>query len=414
VPQLVVPYRHADTPATEVTGEARRIIAMCRLTRTAIAPLASFVLAAFAFAQEPPTPTPAAAARLEISTLEWNFGEVWQGQPLMIDVAVSNVGDAPLEFVEVKSSCGCTVPTKPRSPLLPGEADTMTISYDSKKRVGAAQQSVTIITNDAVRPNVSFQVRGTVKAVYEVEPKEGLVFGQLFESAQSTRTVRITNRYKDPLTLRLKEPAEGGPYRLELKEVEPGQRWELTARTTPPLPVGRFSATVALETGLELMPEIGALVYGFVQAPVSVRPSKLYLPKNSVAEIKRTVWVAHAPDHPLEITGVRASDESIKVELGPTTRKAEGETLAELQIIVTLPPGDRIVPDSRPRVEISTNSPNEAYQTLTVPVQIIDAPQGVVSENPVTVGRAQATTAPSQPAEGPTSRSQPPRGQRQP
>ncbi len=376
--------------------------------------LLGFALVATGAAQDAPTSRPGTAARLELSTLEWNFGEVWQGQPLTVEVAVRNVGDAPLEFVEVKSSCGCTVPTKPRSPLLPGESATLTISYDSKKRVGAAQQSVTIISNDAVRPNVSFQVRGTVKPVYEVDPKEGLVFGQLFESAASTRTVRIINKYQDPLTLRLKEPAESGPYRLELNEVEPGQRWELTARTTPPLPVGRFSTTVALETGLELMPEIGTLVYGFVQAPVSVRPSKLYLPKNSVTEIKRTVWVAHAPDHPLEITGVKATDESIKVELGSTTRKADGEPPAELQVIVTLPPGDRIAPDTQPLVEITTNSPNEAYRTLTVPVQLIDAPRGVVSENPVTLGRDQPTTAPSRSVEIPTTQGQSQRGERNP
>ncbi len=381
---------------------------MLRLTLFGIAVVSS------GLAQETPTSSPGAAARLELSTLEWNFGEVWQGEPLKFDITVSNVGDAPLEFVEVKSSCGCTVPSKPRSPLLPGESDTMSISYDAKKRVGPAQQSVTIITNDAVRPNVSFQVRGAVKPVYEVDPKEGLVFGQLFESAASTRTVRITNKYKEPLKLHLKESAESGPYRLELKEVEPGQRWELSASTTPPLPVGRFSATVALETGLEQLPEIGTLVYGFVQAPVTVRPSKLYLPKNSVTEIKRTVWVAHAPDHPLEITGVKATDESIHVELGPTTRKAQGESLAELQVIVTLPPGDRISPDTQPRVEIMTNSPDATYRTLTVPVQIIDAPRGVVSENPVTVGRDQAATAPSQPAEVPTTQSQLLRGERKP
>ncbi len=372
---------------------------MCHKTIRYAVLLGCASLAVAAVAQELPATAPQGGPRLELSEQEWNFGEVWQGRAITHEVTVRNVGDAPLEFLDVKSSCGCTVISKPKSPLAPGESDTLTISYDAKKRVGPARQSFTMTTNDSVRPNAALQIVGTVKAAYEIEPKEGLVFGQLFRSSQVAKTVRITNKYSEKMHLEITAGAGAGPYRLELKETEPGTRWDLVATSEPPLPVGRFSTTVVLSTGVEQIPELGTLVYGFVQAPVAVRPAKLFWPKNAVAEIKRTLWVSHAPDHPLEITAVRATDESIKVELGATTRSAtQGEKLTEYQIVVTLPPGDRISADAQPQIEITTTSPDSEYQKLIVPVQIIAAPRGIVSESPQTATRP----APTSPDDVPT------------
>lgn len=372
---------------------------MCHQTYRYALLLGCVSLAAAAVAQDAPATAPHGGPRLEMSAQEWNFGEVWQGRAITHEVTVKNVGDAPLEFLDVKSSCGCTVISKPKSPLAPGESDTLTISYDAKKRVGQALQSFTMTTNDSVRPNASLQIVGTVKAAYEIEPKEGLVFGQLLQSSQVAKTVHITNKYSEPMHLEISAGAGEGPYHLELKETEPGTRWDVVATTMPPLPVGRFSTTVVLSTGVEQIPEFNTLVYGFVQPPVAVRPAKLFWPKNAVAEIKRTLWVSHAPDHPLEITAVRATDESIKVELGATTRSATaGEKSTEYQIVVTLPPGDRIPADAHPQIEITTNSPEPEYQTLIVPVQIIDAPRGVVSESPQTATRP----APPSPDDVPT------------
>jgi len=317
--------------------------------------------------QEPSATEPAAAPRIQLSSQEWNFGVAWQGQPLEEVIEVKNVGNAPLEILDVKSSCGCTVPTRPKSPLAPGASDVMKIKYDAAKRVGKANQTVTLVTNDPTQSNVVIKLLGEVKPAYEMDPKEGLLFGQLYQSSAEKRTVTIVNKYTDKFHLKLKEGQEFSGFDVQLEELEPGTKYTVTAVTRPPLKVDRFQADVVLLTDLQLIPEIRVPVYGFVQPPVSVRPTKLFLPQNSVSEMKRVLRVSHSPDHPIQITGVKASHEAIKVTLEQTT----AGQLDTFQITVVLPPGDMIPEGVEPQIEITTNSSDPAYQKLVVPIQMV-------------------------------------------
>ena len=71
--------------------------------------------------------------RLELSPTVFNFGEVWEGMPARQEFAVKNTGDAPLTLT-LKTYCGCTPVTRPKSPLPPGESTTFTVSYSTKRK----------------------------------------------------------------------------------------------------------------------------------------------------------------------------------------------------------------------------------------------------------------------------------------
>lgn len=316
---------------------------------------------------------PGGGPRLELSSREWDFGRVWQGEPLRTEITVRSAGDAPLT-IEVSSSCGCTVVEKPRSPLPPGATDVLTITYDSAHKLGKANQTVTLTTNERLQPKVAIAVRGEVLPLYEVKPSGGIVFGQLLESSAETRAVEIINRYTEPLDLRLKEGQDFGPYRVELRVLEPGQRYELSAATQPPLAVGSVRAAITLLTGLPRLPEIGVVAYGFVRAPVEVQPkAPLLLPRNSIMDIRKVLRVVYSPDQPIRITGLRSSHAAVRVELAepPAAPAGQPGSPGEYQIIVTLPPGDRIPEGAEPFIEIQTDSRHPDYRRIVVPIRII-------------------------------------------
>ncbi len=355
--------------------------------RSALRALLCLSALSAAHAQDQPPAETTGVPRIEVSLSEWNFGQAWQGQPLKQEVTVKNAGTAPLEISEVSSSCGCTVPTKPKSPLAPGESSTMTISYDSAKRPGQANQTVTLVTNDPARHSVPIKLLGEVKPLYDIDPKEGVIYGQLTQSSRETRSVTITNKYTDALRLELQEGQDFGPFDIQLKAEEPGVRYTLSATTRPPLNVDHYQVNVILRTGLELVPQIQVPVYGFVQPPVNIRPTKLFLPRNSVSEMKRLVQLSYAADYPVEVTAVKASHDAIKV----TARKAEpgpdGKPVDAYQIRVVLPPGEMIPAGAEPSIEITTNAKDPQYQRFVIPVQIVAAP----------ATRPAATTKPATP-----------------
>ncbi|MCK4343200.1 MAG: DUF1573 domain-containing protein [Phycisphaerae bacterium] len=201
-------------------------------------------------ASQPAGPSP----RLELSATEFDFGVVWKGTPAEREFTVKNVGEAPLTL-SVRSSCGCTVATKPKTPLPPGESTTFKISYKTTTK-GKARKTVTLMTNDPDQPQVKIPVHGEVKPLFTGNPQETIFFKGLESNSQESMTIKLENQYGSPVPLTLKKGQNFGRFEIEFKEIEKGEKYELTATTKPPLRNGANRATVMLETGLKEMPKV--------------------------------------------------------------------------------------------------------------------------------------------------------------
>ena len=72
----------------------------------------------------------------------------------------TNIGKTPLIISQVKGSCGCTVPTKPEEPIMPGEAGKIKVKY-ATNRVGPFSKTVTITSNASEQTKV-LKIKGRV------------------------------------------------------------------------------------------------------------------------------------------------------------------------------------------------------------------------------------------------------------
>lgn len=347
-----------------------------------------------------PTPNPdpnAPQPKMELSSTAWNFGEVWAGQDLEYEITVKNTGKAPLHTM-VKSSCGCTSTKKPKEVLEPGESDTLKIGYNTKKRSGKANQTVTINTNDPTQPTVTIKVEGDVKSVYQADPPT-FAFSRLGRTSQETKKVTITNTYTEKMNLKIKGEVKG-PFDVQLKEIEPGMKWELTATTKPPLELGVARADVNLETGLAIMPEINFPVQGYVQPPVQISPTVLYVPAQSPQQMERIVRVTWVGDKPLGIKEIKCTSDKITAKVSPPPANQPAQTgMGAHDIRVTLPPAAEI-PESGATLEITTDSDDPQYKTLKV--EVTTRRPGPAAVNPAgalspTAAGAGATAAPTAP-----------------
>ena len=323
-----------------------------------------------ATATSPPATT---GPRLELSSTEFDFGEVWQGEPVSQDFTVRNAGTAPLEL-SLSRSCGCTALTKPRSPLPPGESDVFSIAYDTVKRKGKAKQRVTLTTNDAARPSVNISVTGNVKPLYNSSPPEGLRFYRLTTEESATKSIKFRNRYDGPLNFRLAAGQDFGPFEIVLKEIKPGQEYEMTATTQPPLKENLARIEVVLETGIERTPTVVIPVQAWVQPDVTCQTKLLRVARQSIVPMQQNIGLEFRADKPVQITEVRPSTDTIKYEiLAPVPRRGQGDWLLQT-VRVTLPAGDQLPPGDAELV-IFTDSTDPRYQKFTIPVRVVE-PQG--------------------------------------
>jgi hypothetical protein len=84
----------------------------------------------------------------------------------------TNTGDAPLIITNVISTCGCTVPTKPTEPIMPGKTGKIDVKYNMNP--GPIRKTITVESNASNYEGgrISIKMKGEVIVKQEVSPLE--------------------------------------------------------------------------------------------------------------------------------------------------------------------------------------------------------------------------------------------------
>lgn len=110
------------------------------------------------FAQEPVQA--AAQDSIVFEKLVHNYGTITKGADGNVQFKFTNKGDKPLILSNVRSSCGCTVPSWTKEPVEPGKTGAIKVKYDTR-RVGAFSKSITVSSN-AINSRVVLRIKGKV------------------------------------------------------------------------------------------------------------------------------------------------------------------------------------------------------------------------------------------------------------
>lgn len=129
--------------------------------------LFSFVLLAFisltASAQDVAKPSVNQnSAEITFDKTVHDYGTVYQDGNGTCEFKFTNTGKEPLILSKPLSSCGCTVPTWPQEPILPGKSDVIKVTYNTKS-IGPINKTVTVNSN-AKTSRVVLQIKGNVVA----------------------------------------------------------------------------------------------------------------------------------------------------------------------------------------------------------------------------------------------------------
>lgn len=84
----------------------------------------------------------------------------------------TNTGDAPLIISDVRSTCGCTVPSRPKEPILPGKTGKIDVKYNMNP--GVIRKTITVESNAVNYPEgkIPLKIKGEVIVKKEVSPLE--------------------------------------------------------------------------------------------------------------------------------------------------------------------------------------------------------------------------------------------------
>lgn len=76
-----------------------------------------------------------------------DFGTIHQGDVVRLVFRFKNTGTKPLIISQANSTCGCTVPDYPKSPVAPGEEGELKVVFNSADKMGMQMKPIFISAN---------------------------------------------------------------------------------------------------------------------------------------------------------------------------------------------------------------------------------------------------------------------------
>lgn len=134
---------------------------------------------------------------------------------------------------------------------------------------------------------MTLECEAKVLSAMRVEPAT-VSFGQIQrDDPEQTKTITITRGDGGPLDPKVL--ATGNPQiAAELREIEPGERYEVDVTIRPPWPNEMLRGTLSLETGVERAPQESIVVFANVTPRLQANPQRFMIQMEPEAAVELT------------------------------------------------------------------------------------------------------------------------------
>ncbi len=100
---------------------------------------------------------------IKFDYIEYNYGTIVKGADGSCEFRFKNNGNEPLILTDVHSSCGCTIPSWTKEPVMPGKEGVIKVSYNTN-RLGIIDKNITVTSNASNSP-VVLHIKGLVQDI---------------------------------------------------------------------------------------------------------------------------------------------------------------------------------------------------------------------------------------------------------
>jgi plastocyanin len=83
-----------------------------------------------------------------------DFGKIKSGDKVTYEFKFTNTGKSPLIITDAVATCGCTKPEWPHTPIKPGDAGAIKVTFNSAGKMGLQDKMITITGNTVPAQNM--------------------------------------------------------------------------------------------------------------------------------------------------------------------------------------------------------------------------------------------------------------------
>jgi hypothetical protein len=198
----------------------------------------------------------------EVPETVFAFGTVGVGGKGTHEFIIRNSGNAPLELNRGATSCTCTVSDFEESEggggpkiVPPGGSTKLKVQWRGKGSGGPFRQQASVFTNDPRRPQIAFEVEGTVVPTFSAVPPT-VTLSKLAASQSEQAIVKVFTFGAEPPrvdSLAVEDDKTAPFYSLASAPLDPAEvsatkgatgGFQITADIRPGLPIGPVRQTI--------------------------------------------------------------------------------------------------------------------------------------------------------------------------
>jgi hypothetical protein len=206
--------------------------------------------------------TETAAPKAVVTEKAFEFKQALEGDVVSHGYIIENRGNAPLDVINVRTSCGCTTAPNAQRPktIAPGKKFELVINGNTRGYGGRTfDKTITVTTNDPDQSKISLTFKGKVARFARIDPRGINLRGAAGENLQGKAIITPEPGYPFKITDMVLEDGLSGNIDADLDQRDGKYYIDVKNRLKK---AGRYRGTIILKTDSTLRPELEIFVSG--------------------------------------------------------------------------------------------------------------------------------------------------------
>lgn len=248
----------------------------------------------------------------------FDFGDRDNEQNVKHEFTIVNLGTAPLEIRDVRTSCGCTVAELEKRLLQPGEETHIGSTLNLSGRQGPQNRTITVATNDPDNPTYQLGFKGNAISAIMYDP-QFINLGRVADDEVHSQTITLKSGTDSVAFNVIGVDSSLPQIETEVVTVREGKEYQIIARNNEPLKEGNLNGLITINTDYAKRPSYQVRFFAQVIGGIEVRPDTLTLQQSDDPERTTTQFLRVAPGRisGFNVTEVHAPLDTIDVEILP-------------------------------------------------------------------------------------------------
>ena len=316
--------------------------------------------------------------RLRLGETEHDFGKIYDTQPQVCSLKVTNVGNLPLTIQKISTSCGCTSANKDEvegKPIAPGESRNIEVTYKPKATAQKVTKVVTIQSDDYIEPVQRFKISAQLIEPARLEPPR-YQMGQIRSGEGHKTSFYVISPDPNVEILSVKSDDEYLTFEVvddPNDDAEFPGRKRIDATISPKIPSGPVKMTFTVKThaaaeknSTPVETEMTGMILGHVRGELTNNPRFLRIRNAGPGEkFEAKTMVYSENGRQFKVTGSRITDatiEGVTVDVTPLQPFENDEPGYWVTVKGVLP--DDAKGAFQGKVLIETDIPNESEKAI--------------------------------------------------